>query len=299
MKHILTVNGREMSFVGSPTDPYFQRLQAFYENNRELAGLVSSLAPDAISLDVGANIGLTALTIATATPRGHVFAFEPLPRNAQYLRENVRANGIKNVTVVEVAVGIQDGEMVSMNMPVCGAHATVIRSPERKQSESENVSVPLISLDEWTTRSLVRRVDFVKLDVEGYESDVLYGGAALLASLRPSILMEFNSVTIIMEARTNPLIFAESLASAFEIFRYNGGAMELVPNDKLRRFVFGNLTERGFVDDILLRLRAGLDARVLQRTVAPLTSARRLLGDATDQGNRFHKRHRSIITRVT
>jgi FkbM family methyltransferase len=274
MNHILKVNGREMSFVGSPIDPYFQRLEAFHENNRELAALLSSATDDAVTLDIGANIGLTALTIATATPRGHVFAFEPLPQNAEFLRQNVRANGIQNVTVVEAAVGVGDGEMVSMTVPVCGAHAAVIRSPEHKQSAS--VSVPLTSLDEWATRALVKRVDLIKVDVEGYEPDVLYGGAALLASVRPTILMEFNSITIIMEACGNPLIFAETLASAFEIFRYNGSAMELVRNDELRRFVFGNLTERGFIDDILLRLRASLDAVALRRTIAPLVSARPL-----------------------
>ncbi len=272
MNQILTVNGREISFVGSPTDPYFQRLQAFHENNRELAALLSTAAPDAITLDIGANIGLTALTIATATPRGHVFAFEPLPQNAEFLRENVRANRVQNVTVVEAAVGGRDGESVSMTVPVCGAHAAVIRSPEHKQSAS--VTVPLMSLDQWATRARVKRVDLIKVDVEGYEPDVLYGGAALLASARPTILMEFNTITIIMEARGNPLIFAETLASAFEIFRYNVGAMELVRDHELRRFVFGNLTERGFIDDILLRLRANLDAAALQRTIAPLVSAR-------------------------
>ena len=271
MNQILKVNGREMSFVGSPTDPYFQRLQTFHENNRELAALLSTSAPDAITLDIGANIGLTALTIATATPRGRVFAFEPVPQNAEFLRANVRANGVENVTVVEAAVGIRDGEIVSMTMPVCGAHAAVIRSPDHKQPAS--VSVPLISLDEWATTALVRRVDLLKIDVEGYEPDVLYGGAALLASSRPRILMEFNTITIIMEARANPLMFAETLASAFEIFRYNRGEMELVRSDEFRRFVFGNLTERGFVDDILLRLRPNFDAAALQRTIAPLVSA--------------------------
>jgi FkbM family methyltransferase len=278
MKQILTVNGRELSFVGSPDDPYFQGLQAFHESNRELAFVLSSLAPDAVSFDVGANIGLTALTIATATPGGHVFAFEPLPRNVEFLRENVAANGIHNVTVVQAAVGIRDGDMVCMNMPVCGAHATIVRSPASKNSES--VAVPLISLDGWATKSRVKRVDFVKLDVEGYEADVLYGGASLWAALRPSILMEFNSVTMIMEARTNPLIFAETLASVFEIFRYDAGEMKLVRSDKLRRFVFGNLTERGFIDDVLLRLRVGLDAAVLQRAIAPLST----LGSARRKG---------------
>ena len=273
MKQVLSINGRKLTFSGDPNDPYFQRLDDFHNGNRELAAEVLRLPQDAVSLDVGANIGLTALTIATAAPRGHVFAFEPSPRNVKFLRENVRANEAQNVTVVEAAVGISDGGTVLIETPVCGANAVVVRSV--RQPPAQAAAAQLVSLDAWAARAGVDHVDFIKLDVEGYEADVLYGAASLLAAHRPAILMEFNSITIIMEARANPLVFAEALASTFHIYRYGeSGILNPLPNetDELRQFVFDNCTQRGFIDDILLRLRPDTSAEMLRQSMAPFVS---------------------------
>ena len=265
--HIIRIDdGKTLTFNGYADDVYFQNLSAFHAQNHQLRRFIPSLPADAVVLDVGANIGLTVLTIASALPGGRVYGFEPSPRNAHYLRENVRLNEVDNVVIVETAVGEGDG-VVSFHLAPSGAHSSVIRG---KAPKAPNIAdVPIISLDNWATANRIARVDFIKIDVEGYEQNVLAGAANLLADQRPLVLMEFNSVTIAFEARLSPLVFVESLISAFDIFSVAEDA-NLVPitNADLRGFVFKNMTEHGCVDDIFLRPRVGLTASDIRRAAS-------------------------------
>src|SRR5258708_11709675 len=72
--------------------------------------LVKCLRPGAVFYDVGANAGFYAIIGARAVgPAGQVYAFEPMPKLVERIRENVALNSQTNVTVIEAAVSAQDG----------------------------------------------------------------------------------------------------------------------------------------------------------------------------------------------
>jgi FkbM family methyltransferase len=139
----------------------------------------SLLAPGMRAADVGANIGFYLLLIESAVgPAGQVTCFEPDADNVRELRRNVEANRLANVEVVAAAVGTLDGA-VSLRP---GINAAVV-----PQGRGE-LTVPLVRLDS----ALAAPVDFLKIDVEGYEGHVLEGARHLLSVQRPNLFLEVH-----------------------------------------------------------------------------------------------------------
>jgi FkbM family methyltransferase len=134
-------------------------------------------------LDVGAHQGLyTLLASKRVGPKGRVISFEPSPRERRWLVRHVRLNFCRNVRV--------EGSDEDWG--------NSLRPPAVKGS-TRRVRVEVISLDDYLAKNKNRPVDFVKLDVEGAELEVLKGAQRLLTERpRPVILAE------VYDVRTEP-----------------------------------------------------------------------------------------------
>jgi FkbM family methyltransferase len=142
-------------------------------------------------LDVGANVGLVTVRLAERVgPTGRVLAIEANP--ALMPRLMVNTEGLTCVIRVGVAVGAEPGEgFLAVNDPsVCANHnATMVGA----RPEDGAVRVSVNSLDQlWGEVLRKAAIQFMKLDIEGYEFNALQGAGNLLAACRPNILMEFN-----------------------------------------------------------------------------------------------------------
>jgi FkbM family methyltransferase len=131
------------------------------------------IRPGAIVFDVGANVGFfTLLASKLAGDSGRVYAFEPLPRNLDFLERHVRLNDLANVYVEALAVAATSGE----------AHFRVAQHASMGGlAEGGDLRVVTASLDDLIASGHVARPDFIKMDIEGAESDALRGAARLLA----------------------------------------------------------------------------------------------------------------------
>lgn len=147
----------------------------------EKAGLFKrAIRPGDTVFDIGAHVGYYTLLAGRAVgPAGRVFAFEPLPQNVQYLREHIRLNGLKNVTVFEAAVGAGNGSRrFRADNPYMGhLHG------------DGDLSVRLVTLDRLWRTGDIQLPDVVKIDVEGAESEVLAGAHEILITKAPTILL--------------------------------------------------------------------------------------------------------------
>jgi FkbM family methyltransferase len=203
---------------------------------RPLMRLIKSLPSGATYLDVGANIGLTAIGAATARPDLHVVAFEPVPSNADFLTQNVRANSANNCTVVRSALSNESGYLT---MSDSGAWSMVGQGSLR---------VPMTTLDTYCAERLPgTRIDLIKIDVEGYEPNVLAGAWQTIVRWHPTIFMEFNAWNLIMQDE-NPVQFARTLWETFDVESDTGLRLSEPVS-----FTYDN-TKR--VVDIVLRLRS-------------------------------------------
>lgn len=136
-------------------------------------------------IDIGANIGYYTLLLSKLVgENGHVFAFEPEPNNFELLRKNVEVNGYKNVTLVQKAVSYKSEKCKlylhgSNNI----GNNTIYYYEGRKCIEIET-----ITLDEYLKN---KKIDFIKIDVDGAEGGVIKGMAELLKQDNLKIITEF------------------------------------------------------------------------------------------------------------
>jgi FkbM family methyltransferase len=136
------------------------------------------------AFDIGANIGYTTLFLCSRIgPTGRLFSFEPDPDNFDELSDNVRRNNISFCHPFQAAVGSFDGT-ISFNH---GLNGTV----NIEQKSDRNCMIT--SLDSFARKHSIHRIDLIKIDVEGYELDVLKGMSQILNSeSRPIVYIEVH-----------------------------------------------------------------------------------------------------------
>jgi FkbM family methyltransferase len=154
----------------------------------DLHHLQRLVRPEDVILDVGANYGYYAVTLAAALDRRcQIHALEPNPANFDRLCRHLSWNGLEAVVRAH-RLGVSDQpETVTMTQPAENSgHAAVVPNGEIK-------GVPLTTLDSFCESLALDRLDVVILDVEGYEERALEGSARALARFKPLIFVEFFS----------------------------------------------------------------------------------------------------------
>lgn len=143
-----------------------------------------ALSTGSVFFDVGANIGLYTVPASLQVgPSGRVVCFEAHPVLCRFLRDNVALNGLGNVVVENMAAGERAGELrIAFNALNPGE--TRIALPGE---QGETIGV--ISLDEYCASHRIARIDYIKLDVEGYEATVLRGAEKIIRA-SPDILLQ-------------------------------------------------------------------------------------------------------------
>lgn len=154
----------------------------------EMEFLAHYLRPGDGFLDIGANIGMYTLLASSVTQDGPVDAFEPSPREAFRLRENIALNGLRNARVHEEAAGRTAGPIPLDPGP---------------DDQSAHVAVAAASAGSGFVAACVRLDDKVagnryamgKIDIEGTELMALQGAERMLAGANPPVwLVEMNGL---------------------------------------------------------------------------------------------------------
>lgn len=145
------------------------------------------LNPGDCALDIGANLGIVATLMAQYVgPTGRVHAFEPAPRMIGYLRQTLAANPHLPLRLHEYALG-SESAMLELAIPRGNAgRASLVARPKWVKTL---VQVPVKTLTDVAREENIRRVDFIKIDVEGFEAEVIKGGLGLIEELRPKFIL--------------------------------------------------------------------------------------------------------------
>ena len=164
-----------------------------------------------LAIDVGANVGIVtgqlALRVAST---GRVWAVEPIPRNVSRLSRFTETNRLP-IDVFPVAAGAQDGEL-DLRLP--DAEQSGYASATASWIDAGRLTVPLRSIDSLIAERRPHwRLSFVKIDVEGYEAEVLEGARETLAASRPLVYAEFNDI-VLRDRGSSSLEVLERFAAA-------------------------------------------------------------------------------------
>jgi FkbM family methyltransferase len=149
-----------------------------------------------VCLDIGAHVGYyTLLASKLVGPQGHVYAFEPSPANYRALRANLARNRVANVSAIEVAVGEKSGTAALFEGPGTNTGGATL-SPvlaERYTGRRPQVMVDVRPVAAFVPERDFARIRLVKVDVEGYEVEVLRSLAPVFdAGARLAVLLEFT-----------------------------------------------------------------------------------------------------------
>lgn len=204
----------------SPHDEYFDHLTA--HSLPPAVRVAEAMAPvDAVIIDVGANLGLCTLPYALIARSGRVIAVEPGHRTAQDLRSSLEFNGLTNVEVMEVALGAEAGTatLIDPTWNASGAFVSAgsssVATVHEASPEVEATTIQVTTLDQLVNDRSLRRLDLLKIDVEGFESAVLAGGVRTLERFHPLSVIEFNPFTLSVMASENPLHFLVKMQHLF------------------------------------------------------------------------------------
>ncbi len=151
--------------------------------------LVKHLRPGAVFYDVGANAGFYAIIGARAVgTEGQVYAFEPMPRLVERIRENATLNSQTNVAVIEAAVSDRDGVVAF----AAQGSLSMLSSIRAAGKVADTISVPSLRLDTFSLRN--RPPDLILMDIEGDEVQALHGALQTISRSRPVLMIEIHYV---------------------------------------------------------------------------------------------------------
>ena len=177
------VNGFKM--YTDPTDALELRSNKIFEKF-EVELVKKEIAKNNIVLDIGANIGYFTLIFSKIVGKdGCVFAFEPDPNNFAILKKNIEINNIKNVILIQKAVSNTSKPQSLYLCDYNHAQHRIYPSPRC----TEKIDVESTTIDEYLDGSeFFNKINFVKMDVEGSEYDVVHGMKKTLQS-NPNLKM--------------------------------------------------------------------------------------------------------------
>ncbi len=165
--------GRGVYIFGDSLEPELHHLQRFIGSGQ-------------VFVDVGANVGVFTVKAAREVgDDGLVIAIEPFIETAHRLSRNVETNGYSNVRIRNFCVGRNT------------QHARLYLNKSKPNSfglvpkgEAESISVLSVSLDDLCRWEDLQRLDYLKIDAEGAEAEVLEGGQEAIRRFRPIVQVE-------------------------------------------------------------------------------------------------------------
>lgn len=147
-----------------------------------------------VVIDIGANIGLMSLFSSRLIgEKGKVFCFEPEPDTYEILKKNIALNKLNNIFTYPFALGnTEEAALIYPNIEINRGAASIL-----KTDGTNGKRIQIKKLDNFIFDNNVTNIKFIKIDVEGFELQVLRGAAALLAvENAPIICLEFSIVNL-------------------------------------------------------------------------------------------------------
>ncbi|SHF98590.1 FkbM family methyltransferase [Vibrio gazogenes] len=179
-----------------------------------------------LCIDIGANVGDYTVELLSKT-NASIVSFEPLPTAFQKLTEATK-NAQERVTLENKGVGKAADVLTIHYNPNALAHASFSEEVKKVSyvSNDEQVDVPVVTLDAYCEENNITEIDFVKIDTEGFESEVFEGAKHTFAVIKPKFIqIEFNWHQLFRNISLN--FFAEKLPD-YDVY-------QLIPNGWIKR----------------------------------------------------------------
>jgi len=174
-------------------------------------------------IDIGANFGTYSMNIAKKIGKtGNLWAFEPSSLCRSYLEKSITINGFKNIVLSPSGLSDQKRKAVLL----AGENTELGHVSTIGTDNAQGESIDLKTLDECMEEYSWERIDFVKMDAEGEEANIIKGGRLFFDKFSPIVMYEYRHIEEI-----NDTLISDFSALGFTSYRLVPGMNLLVPLD--------------------------------------------------------------------
>lgn len=173
-------------FIDQPTWRSNCYYKSSYEKN-ESKLFKKIIKKDWVILDIGANIGYHSIIFSKLANKGRIYAFEPAHNNYELLLRNIKVNNCMNIFPQKLALGERTS---SADLLIFEDYAYNSFADSGRKKFIRREKINLVTLDNFIHEQEIGRIDFLKIDAEGYENHVLRGGLNSILKFRPKIFCE-------------------------------------------------------------------------------------------------------------
>jgi FkbM family methyltransferase len=169
-------------------DNYLDHIRGVFEPH--MVQLFDSLVkPSDTVLDVGANIGCTSILFGSRARQ--VVSFEPSPTTFSFLKKNLAAAGLNNVTPLNLGLGKTAGRF-ELTFSADNRSGGFVSNKVQASAGHRVEAIDIAQGDTFVKGANLDGVDFIKIDVEGFERDVIEGLRDTLSTYEPTVTLELN-----------------------------------------------------------------------------------------------------------
>jgi FkbM family methyltransferase len=171
-------------------EAFIRKFSQFYE--LEMAVIPKILNNPNVIIDVGANYGPYSFFLSKIYPDAKIFAFEPATRSYNIFKKIIKRFGLDNVIPVKKGLGLkeEDKEIVMPAQYTILAYVSAENTKKNKEDQIEKIKITTI--DSFVKRNKIKKIDFIKCDVEGFELSVFNGAKNSLKKFKPTVLVEIE-----------------------------------------------------------------------------------------------------------
>lgn len=210
-----------------------------------------TLAKDAVIFDVGANVGIMSLNFAKQASNGKVYAFEPTHYAIEKLKTNLELNHeiakvIQPVQTFISCEGTAQNEIKAFSSWKINKEVGTDQHPVHGGKAMSTEGVPTTTIDDFVKEHQLNRLDFIKIDTDGHEFDVLLGAKTAVETFRPQIIFELGQY--VMEERGIKFSDYEGLFSELNYKLSNAANNKAISDSNFKKVV----PKKGTIDVLAL-----------------------------------------------
>jgi FkbM family methyltransferase len=191
---------------------------------------LQGVQPHFTVLDIGANIGMTALEFAKKVQNGKVVCFEPSPSNFAQLSENISINSFKNIIASNTGIGTVAGQFKLFNVVDNNpGMKRILTDAESQDFESETIVVD--TLESQLEKLNTAEVHAIKIDVEGFEMEVLKSATAILRKYKPILFIELDDNNLKDQKSSALLLIKYLIGLDYKIYNAMDNSQQMCINN--------------------------------------------------------------------
>jgi len=169
------------------------------------------IQPEYVVADIGSNVGLTSILFSNLASK--VYSFEPSPTTFTILKENLIRANTQNVEAVNLGLGAKN-ESLTITFSKDNRSGGFISNLIKPVTGHVTEDISILTLDNFLS-SKSDRLDFIKIDVEGFEMNVIKWGIESIKKYHPIVALELNHFCLNILHRINVPDFLDYLRSIF------------------------------------------------------------------------------------